>query len=203
VPSFSRCALVLTVCNPGFSCSCSAANPTEAAHSRCTSAISPACQQADCCVGAACIGKDNVREASISCTASQLVPEFLQPLQWRSIGPYRGGRTRAVSGVPSQPGVFYIGVCNGGVWKTNDYGQTWQTIFDDQPTGSIGAIAVSARPTRTLFMSVVVRGAAPARPLCRRLVVYKSTRCRQNVDASRHARCPADSADRRRSARSQ
>ncbi|MGD0782127.1 MAG: glycoside hydrolase, partial [Candidatus Aminicenantales bacterium] len=60
-----------------------------------------------------------------------------------SIGPYRGGRTRAVAGVPSQPNVFYMGVCNGGVWKTTDYGRTWTPIFDDQPTGSIGAIAVA------------------------------------------------------------
>jgi photosystem II stability/assembly factor-like uncharacterized protein len=64
-------------------------------------------------------------------------------MRWRSIGPYRAGRTRAVAGVPSQPNVFYIGVCNGGVWKTTDYGRVWRPVFDDQPTGSIGAIAVS------------------------------------------------------------
>jgi photosystem II stability/assembly factor-like uncharacterized protein len=64
-------------------------------------------------------------------------------MRWRSIGPFRAGRTRAVAGVPSQPNVFYMGVCNGGVWKTTDYGRTWRPVFDDQPTGSIGAIAVS------------------------------------------------------------
>ncbi len=73
-------------------------------------------------------------------------------LHWRAIGPYRGGRTRAVAGVPSQPNVFYIGVCNGGVWKTNDYGRTWQPIFDDQPTGSIGAIAVAASDPNVVYV---------------------------------------------------
>jgi photosystem II stability/assembly factor-like uncharacterized protein len=69
--------------------------------------------------------------------------KLFSEMRWRSIGPYRAGRTRAVAGVPSQPNVFYIGVCNGGVWKTTDYGRTWRPVFDDQPTGSIGAIAVS------------------------------------------------------------
>ena len=64
-------------------------------------------------------------------------------LRWRNIGPFRGGRGRAISGVPSQPNVFYMSQVNGGVFKTTDYGRTWTPIFDDQPTGSVGAIAVS------------------------------------------------------------
>jgi photosystem II stability/assembly factor-like uncharacterized protein len=69
--------------------------------------------------------------------------EFDSILRWRNIGPYRGGRTRAVCGVPSQPNVFYMAPVNGGVFKSIDYGRTWQPIFDDQPTASIGAIAVA------------------------------------------------------------
>ena len=75
--------------------------------------------------------------------AQQVDPALLQGLQWRGIGPHRGGRTKAAVGVPGRPNVFYIGVVNGGVFKTTDYGRTWNPIFDDQPTGSIGAIAVA------------------------------------------------------------
>ncbi len=64
-------------------------------------------------------------------------------LEWRMIGPFRASRTKAAAGIPTQPNVFYIGAVNGGVWKTTDYGRTWNPIFDDMPTGSIGAIAIA------------------------------------------------------------
>ena len=64
-------------------------------------------------------------------------------LRWRPIGPNRGGRTKAAAGVPQRPGTFFIGPVDGGVFKTEDYGRTWRPVFDDQPTGSIGALAVA------------------------------------------------------------
>jgi photosystem II stability/assembly factor-like uncharacterized protein len=76
--------------------------------------------------------------------ARQYSEKLYQDMHWRMIGPFRGGRTRAVAGVPSQPNVFYVGAVNGGVWKSDDYGRTWNPIFDSQPTQSIGAIAVAA-----------------------------------------------------------
>jgi len=85
-------------------------------------------------------------------TMAQVDPGMLQSLHWRSIGPYRGGRTRAVAGVPSQPNVFYIAQVNGGVWKTTDYGRTWIPIFDDQPTGSVGSIAVAVSDPNIIYV---------------------------------------------------
>src|SRR5205809_6460914 len=69
--------------------------------------------------------------------------DFSTMLHWRDIGPFRGGRVRAVCGGPSQPNVFYFAQVNGGGFKTTDYGRTWQPIFDDQPTASVGATADS------------------------------------------------------------
>ena len=78
--------------------------------------------------------------------------EFDSILRWRNIGPYRGGRTRGVCGVPSQPNVFYMAPVNGGVFKSIDYGRTWQPIFDDQPTASIGAIAVAPSNPNIIYV---------------------------------------------------
>jgi len=80
---------------------------------------------------------------SLTCSAQNINGDAFSMLQWRMIGPHRGGRTVGATGVVQQPNVFYIGVNNGGVWKTTDYGRTWQPTFDEQPTGSIGDVAVA------------------------------------------------------------
>ena len=77
---------------------------------------------------------------------------FFNAMQWRMIGPHRGGRTVGAVGVPQQPNTFYIGVNNGGVWKTTDYGRTWFPIFDDQPTGSVGDVAVAPSNPNVLYV---------------------------------------------------
>ena len=65
-------------------------------------------------------------------------------MKWRLIGPFRGGRTLAVSGVAGQPNLYYFGAVGGGVWKTTNSGRTWAPVFDAQQVASIGALAVSA-----------------------------------------------------------
>lgn len=81
---------------------------------------------------------------SVSILFAQEIPSLsYQNLDYRMIGPFRASRTVGGVGIPSQPNVFFMGVNNGGVWKTDDYGRTWNPIFDDAPTGSVGDIAVS------------------------------------------------------------
>ncbi len=72
--------------------------------------------------------------------------------RWRMIGPFRGGRVKTGVGVPSQPNVFYMGMVNGGVWKTTDYGRVWTPIFDDEPTNSIGAIDVAVSNPNIVYV---------------------------------------------------
>lgn len=82
-------------------------------------------------------------------------------LTFRSIGPYRGGRSAAVAGVPGQPFTYYFGATGGGVWKTTDAGQTWRNVSDGFFGGSIGAVAVSAWDPNVVYVGggeVTVRG---------------------------------------------
>ncbi len=98
-------------------------------------------------------------------------------MRWREIGPMRAGRTRALAGVPSQPATFYFGAVNGGVWKTTDAGHTWQSLWDAQPSGSIGAIAVADSDPNIIYVG---SGEGLARPdLSTGDGVYKS------IDAGR------------------
>ncbi len=104
---------------------------------------------------------------------AQFSPDLFKAMKWRMIGPHRGGRTVGAVGVPQQPNVFYMGVNNGGVWKTTDYGRTWFPIFDDQPTGSIGDVAVAPSNPNVIY---VASGEGLQRPdLSVGTGMYKST----------------------------
>jgi photosystem II stability/assembly factor-like uncharacterized protein len=73
-------------------------------------------------------------------------------LHWRMLGPFRGGRVDAVSGVHGRPNEFYFGSVNGGVWKSIDGGRVWTPVFDSQPVASIGALAVAASAPDTIYV---------------------------------------------------
>ena len=84
--------------------------------------------------------------------SAQVDPRLFQEMRWRLIGPFRGGRTVAISGVPGQPNLFYMAPSNGGVWKSTDYGRTWNAIFDDLPTGSIGGLAIAPSNPNIIYV---------------------------------------------------
>lgn len=78
-------------------------------------------------------------------------PDFSE-LRWRLIGPFRGGRTIAATGVPGEPYEYYFGGVGGGVWKTENAGLTWTPIFDSVPIASIGAIAVAPSDSNVIYV---------------------------------------------------
>ena len=84
--------------------------------------------------------------------ASTVDPALFKALHWRGIGPYRGGRSVAVTGVSGEPGVFYFGAAAGGVWKTVNSGASWTPLFDSQPNLSIGAIAVAPSDHKVIYV---------------------------------------------------
>ena len=144
------------------------------------------------------LARRTARTGASSQSPAGLLAAASGELRYRMIGPHRGGRTKAAVGIPDQPNVFYIGAVNGGVWKTTDYGRTWQPIFDDQPTGSIGAIAVAPSNPDIIYVG---SGEGLQRPdLSTGNGIYKSRDGGRYVDAPRPARRPADPADRRRPA---
>jgi photosystem II stability/assembly factor-like uncharacterized protein len=85
-------------------------------------------------------------------SAQQYPLNLYQDMHWRMIGPFRGGRTKAISGVASEPNVFYIAQVNGGVWKTTDYGETWEPIFDAELTQSVGALEVAPSDPNIIYV---------------------------------------------------
>jgi len=111
--------------------------------------------------------------AAAALTARAQTPSTFGDMHWREIGPTRAGRARAVAGVPSQPNVFYAGYDNGGLWRSTDYGSTWEPLFDNEPTSSIGAVAVSPTNPDIIYVGT---GAGIIRPdLAMGDGVYKST----------------------------
>ena len=114
-----------------------------------------------------------VLTTAISAPAQQYDQKLFSEMRWRCIGPFRGGRTVAITGVPHQPNVFYIAAVNGGVWKTTDTGNTWGPIFDGQASGSVGAIAVAPSDSNVIYVG---SGEGLQRPdLATGDGVYKST----------------------------
>lgn len=87
--------------------------------------------------------------------------EYYSATQWRNIGPFRGGRSATVTGVPGKPNLFYFGSTGGGVWKTIDAGNTWQNISDGFFGGSVGSVAVSTTDNNVIYVGMgekTVRG---------------------------------------------
>jgi photosystem II stability/assembly factor-like uncharacterized protein len=111
--------------------------------------------------------------AVLPCLAQPFDTALYSGMSWRCIGPFRGGRTVAIGGIPNQPNVFYMAANNGGVWKSTDYGHVWRPIFDDQPTGSIGALAIAPSDPNVIYVG---SGEGLQRPdLSTGDGVYKST----------------------------
>ena len=102
--------------------------------------------------------------------AAQQGDPLLRDLRFRLIGPFRGGRSVAVAGVPSDPKTYYLGATGGGVWKTTDAGLSWLPISDGFfKTGSVGAIAVAAAGRAVVMLGDAIRPPGPAAgPACRR-----------------------------------
>ena len=91
--------------------------------------------------------------AGFAVNAQSYDQKLYQDMQWRCIGPFRGGRTVAITGVQGQPNLFYMAAVNGGVWKTTDFGKTWTPIFDQAGTsGSVGAIAVAPSDSNVIYV---------------------------------------------------
>ena len=90
--------------------------------------------------------------AASASAPSAVSPSLFSGLRWRLVGPFRGGRVNAVSGVPGQPNTFYYGSVSGGLWKSANAGRTWTPVFDAQPVASIGALAVAPSDPNVIYV---------------------------------------------------
>src|SRR6187397_2382003 len=72
-------------------------------------------------------------------------------IRWRELGPFRGGRSSTVTGVPGNPNLYYFGTVGGGVWKTNDAGQTYEPLTDKYFGGTVGAVAVAESDPNVIY----------------------------------------------------
>ncbi|MBV8530151.1 MAG: hypothetical protein JO104_02455, partial [Candidatus Eremiobacteraeota bacterium] len=90
--------------------------------------------------------------AAVRAASDPVNPSYMTNLHWRMIGPFRGGRALAVTGVPGDPEHFYFGAVDGGVWESLDAGRTWKPIFDGESVASIGSIAVAPSDPKTVYV---------------------------------------------------
>jgi len=99
--------------------------------------------------------KKSLDKSSLPATPSINLEEYFQPVYWRNIGPTRGGRSVTSSGIKGDPLTYYMGTTGGGVWKTEDAGQTWKNISDGFfNTGSVGAVAVADSDPNVVFVGM-------------------------------------------------
>ena len=91
----------------------------------------------------------------LTTAATPVDDSLLQGLRWRNIGPFRGGRVSAASGVIGEPGTFYVGLPAAGVWKTTSAGETWFPVFDGVSSpSSIGAVAVAPSNANIVYVGI-------------------------------------------------
>src|SRR6476619_2713633 len=100
-------------------------------------------------------GKKKETQPPVTISSPSEIDSAYRNLKWRNIGPFRGGRSVAVTGVVNNPLKYYMGTTGGGVWRTNDGGGTWQNISDGYfKTGSVGAVAVSESDPNVIFVGM-------------------------------------------------
>lgn len=107
------------------------------------------------------IAQDALAAAPAESVETPMPASLIETLEWRSIGPFRGGRAASVAGIPDDRETYYFGACGGGVWKTKDAGLSWDNVSDGYFGGSIGAVAVAESDPNVIYVGtgeVTVRG---------------------------------------------